>query len=106
MARADTFEVTVVLAEPERQAVVSLQVERGTTAAAAVQRCGLLDGRADLERERLGLAVFGRVVADDRELEPGDRVEILRPLRNDPRARRRQLAREGRSMGRRSAGGG
>lgn len=106
MARPDTFEVTVVLAEPRRQAVVALRVERGTTVDGAVDLSRLLDARGDLERGELGLAIFGRVVEGGRELEPGDRVEILRPLPNDPRARRRQLARAGRTMGRKSAGRG
>lgn len=100
----EVFEVTVVLAEPEGQAGVTLEVGRGTTADQAVALSGLLDGRGDLVRNRLGLAIFGRVVEASRQLEPGDRVEILRPLHADPRARRRKLAREGRSMGRKSAG--
>lgn len=104
MAAPDTFQVTVVLAEPQRQVAVTLQVGRGTTVDTAVELSGLLEARDDLERSQLGLAIFGRVVEGTRELEPGDRVEVLRPLRKDPRARRRQLAREGRTMGRGSAG--
>ncbi len=104
MAAPESIEVTVVLAEPPRQVAVTLQVGRGTTVDRAVELSGLLQGRDDLERSRLGLAIFGRIVEGGRELEPGDRIEILRPLRKDPRARRRQLAREGRTMGRRSAG--
>ena len=104
MAAPEPIEVTVVLAEPQRQVAVTLQVVRGTTADRAVELSGLLQGRHDLAGSRLGLAIFGRVVEGSRELEPGDRVEILRPLRKDPRARRRQLVREGRTMGSRSAG--
>lgn len=103
MAGPDTFEVTIVLAEPQCQAVVTLQVGRGTTVDGAVELSGLLDCREELKRSGLGLAIFGRVVEGTRELEPGDRVEVLRPLRKDPRARRRQLARQGRTMGRTSA---
>lgn len=104
MAAPEDFTVSVVLAEPQRQATVRLQVGRGTTARQAVEASGLLRGRGDLERQQLGLAVFGRAIDGARELEPGDRVEILRPLQKDPRTRRRQLAKEGRSMGRGSAG--
>jgi len=37
-------------------------------------------------------------VPRDRVLAAGDRVEVLRPLVEDPKERRRRLAREGRSM--------
>lgn len=106
MAPPEHFAVSVVLAEPGRQAVVDLQVEPGTTAAVAVARSGLLDARTECGQAGLGLAIFGRAIGGDQALEPGDRVEILRPLRKDPRARRRQLAREGRTMGRKSPGAG
>jgi putative ubiquitin-RnfH superfamily antitoxin RatB of RatAB toxin-antitoxin module len=99
MAEAGTFGVTVVLAETALQRVVSLQVAEGTTAWEAVQLTGLLDERDDLDMPRLALAVFGKQVDNERVLEAGDRVEILRPLPQDPKLRRRQLAREGGAMG-------
>lgn len=99
MAETSTFAVTVVLAEATRQRVVSLQVGEGTTAWQAVQLAGLPGNRDDLEASRLGLAIFGRQVDGNRVLEAGDRVEILRPLPQDPKLRRRRLAREGGGMG-------
>ena len=102
MAEAGTIGVTVVLAETAVQRVVSLQVAEGTTASQAVQLTGLLDERDDLEVSRLALAIFGKQVDNERVLEAGDRVEILRPLPQDPKLRRRQLAREGRGMGQRT----
>jgi putative ubiquitin-RnfH superfamily antitoxin RatB of RatAB toxin-antitoxin module len=99
MAEPRIFGVTVVLAEATHQSVVSLQVGEGTTAWQAVQLTGLLDERDDLEVSRLALAIFGKQVDNERVLEAGDRVEILRPLPQDPKLRRRQLAREGGGMG-------
>jgi len=49
------------------------------------------------------VAVFGAQVGRDQRLEDGDRVEILRPLPQDPRQRRRSLARAGATMGRKSS---
>ena len=102
MAEAASIGVAVVLAEASCQRVVSLQVAEGTTAWEAVQLTGLLDERDDLEVPRLALAIFGKQVDNERVLEAGDRVEILRPLPQDPKLRRRQLAREGRGMGQRT----
>jgi putative ubiquitin-RnfH superfamily antitoxin RatB of RatAB toxin-antitoxin module len=99
MADEGSMVVTVVLAEPARQQVVSLEIDEGTTAWQAVMLAGLLAGRDDLEASRLALAVHGKQVGKERVLEPGDRVEILRPLPQDPKLRRRRLAREGHAMG-------
>jgi putative ubiquitin-RnfH superfamily antitoxin RatB of RatAB toxin-antitoxin module len=99
MAEPGTFGVTVVLAEATRQRVVSLQVGEGTTAWQAVQLTGLLGGDESLGSSGRALAVYGKQVDSDRVLEAGDRVEILRPLPQDPKLRRRQLAREGGGMG-------
>jgi hypothetical protein len=104
MADDPVIAVSVVLAEAREQTVVALHVPPGTTAAGAVQRSGLLESRPDLDPGRLGLAVHGKAVEAGRVLEAGDRVEILRPLPQDPKSRRRELARQGRTMGRGSAG--
>ena len=40
------------------------------------------------------LGVFGVAVADDHCLQEGDRLEIYRPLENDPLETRRRLARQ------------
>ena len=52
------------------------------------------------------IGIFGQEIPRGRVLRAGDRVEVLRPLAEDPRERRRRLAREGRSMKAGSAGGG
>jgi len=100
MAEQGPVHVTVVLAEPARQQVVSQAVEVGTTAWQAVRATGLLDGREDLDVAGLAVAIHGKQVERDRVLEAGDRVEILRPLPQDPKLRRRRLARAGAGMGR------
>ena len=93
--------VQVVLAEASSHSRADLRVPAGTSAWQAVEASGLLHGRSDLDPSRLGVAVFGRPVGRGQSLEEGDRVEILRPLHEDPKSRRRRAAREGRSVGRR-----
>jgi putative ubiquitin-RnfH superfamily antitoxin RatB of RatAB toxin-antitoxin module len=99
MAEAPSIGVSVVLAEASVQRVVSLAVAAGTTAWQAVLLAGVLEGREDLESSGLAPAVYGKQVDRDRVLEDGDRVEILRPLPQDPKLRRRRRAREGGTMG-------
>ena len=85
--------VEVAYALPDRQRVVVLELPvEGLTAADAVQRSGLLQEFPQISGQPLVLGVFGEVCAGDRSLRAGDRVEILRPLRHDPRASRRERA--------------
>lgn len=84
------LEVEVAWALPDQQVIVPLRVPAGTTAAAAVRR---VEERipAGLGIEDLG--VFGRRVKAEHVLVDGDRVELYRPLKADPKDIRRELAR-------------
>ena len=101
----DRIRIRVACAEPGRQTVLSLDVEAGCTAGEALRRSGILSFHADLDAEACGLGIFGREVSRDRQLQDGDRLEVLRPLLEDPRERRRRLAKQGRT-GRKSARSG
>ncbi len=91
--------VEVVHATAERQRIAKLDFAPGMTAGDAVRRSGLLDGDAGPDGEEVVLGIFGTRVAEDQVLEPGDRVEICRPLSHDPREMRRVLLEQGRVMG-------
>ncbi len=98
-----TIDVEVAWATPERQLIVPVAVPAGTTAAEAVRLSGIGQavGEADLDQRPLG--VFGKRVKPDRALESGDRVEIYRPLKADPKIVRRELAAMGKTMGQKRA---
>ncbi len=91
--------VEVVYALPERQFRRRLPYTPGLSAEAAVAASGVLEAWPELRGSTLQLAVYGEPVEPGRLLQAGDRVELLRPLRVDPReARRRRLGRsDGRS---------
>ncbi len=91
--------VEVAYALPERQRIVSVQVAPGTTAREAVGLSGIAGEFAGLDSANCPLGIFGKQVDGGRILQPGDRVEIYRPLLNEPRATRRALAATGRTMG-------
>ncbi len=88
--------IEVVCATPAKQRVVRLDVPPGTTARQAVEAAGLQHEFPELDMARLTLGIFGEAVADERVLQAGDRVEIYRPLKNDPRELRRLQATRGR----------
>ncbi len=88
---AEPVRVSVVLALRHEQPAVQLTVDRGTTVAQAL---ALARPRRQWPAwpDTYRLAIFGRLAADDRVVRDGDRVEVLRPLVNDPKEIRRRRA--------------
>ncbi len=84
--------IAVAYAEPERQAVVELEVEPGCTVGQAIERSGLRDEFPDLEVDPRAVGIFGRKASLQQLLVDGDRVEIYRPLIADPKESRRKRA--------------
>ena len=101
---AETIAIEVACAEADRQTVLPLEVPAGCTAGEAIERSGILALHPAIDAAACGVGIFGREVPRDRVLAAGDRVEVLRPLVEDPKERRRRLARAGRSMRSGSAG--
>ncbi len=91
---AGQLRVEVIYALPERQWLVAVSLPAPATARQAVIASGLLQRHAEIDLDQATLGVFGSVVAHDHALREGDRVEIYRPLRIEPREARRLLARQ------------
>ena len=85
--------VEVVYATSERQELVSLEIEAGSTVAQAIEHSGLAQRFAGFEVDPSAVGIFSRKVALDQVLRDGDRVEIYRRLRVDPKEARRQRER-------------
>lgn len=84
--------IEVAYARADRQWLLALEVEQGVTAHAALQASGLLAECPELQAGEPVLGVWSRRVAPDTVLEAGDRLEVYRPLRADPKTARRQRA--------------
>ena len=88
--------VEVAYALPEKQKIVVLKVVEGTSAQQAAEQSGIVnhfDG-LDLSQSRMG--IFGKAIGDPSSyvLSDGDRVEIYRPLKADPKEARKQRAKK------------
>lgn len=83
------MKVSVVYALPERQIVRELELPEGATVAAALQKSGFLEEFPAIDAVTTPIGVYGRVAAAHEKLQPGDRVEIYRPLPAEPKAARR-----------------
>jgi putative ubiquitin-RnfH superfamily antitoxin RatB of RatAB toxin-antitoxin module len=84
--------VEVAYAAPGRQALYSLEVEAGATVRDAIERSGVLAAFPEIDLARNRVGIYGRLVPLAAPIGEGDRVEILRPLRADPKEARRQRA--------------
>lgn len=95
MGAGESFTVQVVYALPERQISATVTLADGGTVLDAVRQSGILARHPEIDLDTARLGVFGRIAEGSQALRKGDRVEIYRPLRIDPKERRR-LHREGR----------
>lgn len=89
----DDLSVEVVLATPERQVLLTVNVEAGASVADVIASSGLESQFSDLAVADLAVGIWGKRVSRDSAVNAGDRVELYRPLVVDPREARRQRAR-------------
>ena len=80
------MKVSVAYGTPARQAWVDVEVDEHATVRAAIEASGLLRLFPDIDLAQQKVGVFSKLVALDARLDPGQRVEIYRPITADPRA--------------------
>ncbi|MEM8817316.1 MAG: RnfH family protein [Pseudomonadota bacterium] len=90
--------VEVAFALPDRQALLPLTIPPGTTVAKAIALSRITERFPETDFAVLAVGVWGREVMRDHCLQDGDRLEIYRPLRMDPKEARRRLAESGGTM--------
>lgn len=90
-------DITVVFSPAARSVrELALSVEHGSSVAACIQTSGLLEAMAAEEVDSLVVGVWGKKVSLDYLVHSGDRVELYRPLKVDPKvARRERFVRQG-----------
>ena len=86
------FQVEVVLATRERQESEWVRVRPGEDIASVLARVRLTERFPGLDATTLVPGIHGVRVAATRQVCPGDRIELLRPLAVDPREARRRRA--------------
>ncbi|WP_439509920.1 RnfH family protein [Marinimicrobium koreense] len=99
MADGDLITVEVAYARPDQQKIIELLVEPGTTAYQAAERSGIVKVFPEIDLDSVKMGIFGQALGTkglkpprEHELQPGDRVEIYRPLISDPKEVRRKRA--------------
>lgn len=90
---AEQISVEVVYVLPDKAHRVTLQLAPGSTIGQAIEASGLLERCPEIDLDRNNrVGVFGRLRHLNDRLADGDRVEIYRPLRADPKEARRRRA--------------
>lgn len=99
MTDIEPISVEVAYALPEKQRIINVLVEPGTTAYDAVLKSNITNEFSGLDIEQASFGIFGQALgtkglapAKEYVLHEGDRVEIYRPLIADPKEVRRKRA--------------
>lgn len=86
--------VEVAYALPEKQCILSVEVEEGSTIADVIQRSGIFEIFPGLENNYQQVGIFGKKRELSDKVQQGDRIEIYRPLIRDPKETRRLKAKK------------
>ncbi len=92
MENTDKIDVEVCYTLPAEQAVVPVRLNAGQSVEDAITQSGILKQFPEIDLAVNKVGVFGKLVRLDMPLQPGDRVEIYRPLIADPKESRRKKA--------------
>jgi putative ubiquitin-RnfH superfamily antitoxin RatB of RatAB toxin-antitoxin module len=85
MTTENTIKVEVAYALPHKQLILEVEVTEGSSALEAARKSGVADKFEGIDLENADLGIFGKAVAPTQVLKPGDRVEVYRPLKADPK---------------------
>ena len=88
------IQVEVVYAQPDQQKVIKLKVALGTSLIDAVTQSKIASFFPDLDIETSATGVYGEIRDHDYLVQDKDRIEIYRPLINDPKEARRRRAKK------------
>ncbi|MCH9646278.1 MAG: RnfH family protein [Proteobacteria bacterium] len=92
------MQIEVAYALEDKQTLLNIEVDEGTTLKQAIELSGLLTlyPQIDLTKDKTG--IFGKIAKLDTILREKDRVEIYRPLIADPKQVRKERAAQGKKM--------
>jgi uncharacterized protein len=90
--------IMVAYALPERVIAKGYRVASGACVADALRLAALDPDFSGVELAGSAFGIFGRLARTDEALQDGDRIEIYRPLTADPKAARRERARQARGQ--------
>ncbi len=97
---ADKITIEVAYALPNKQSLLQLQVDAGTTVEQAIDRSGVLVSHPEIDLTENKVGIWSKTCKLDKVLEDQDRIEIYRPLIADPKEVRKRRAEKAKQEGR------
>lgn len=95
---AESIQIEITYAKPDRQDVVRLKLPEGSTIQHAIEASGLAQRYPEIDLAKAKVGIYGKLSRMDTVVRERDRVEIYRPLIADPKEVRKQRAAEGKVM--------
>jgi putative ubiquitin-RnfH superfamily antitoxin RatB of RatAB toxin-antitoxin module len=84
--------IEIVYAQPQHSILKSLQLEHGATIAEALAAAAEDPDFLGVDLANSPVGIFGKAARRDLKLNDGDRIEIYRPLTEEPKLARRKRA--------------
>ena len=91
---AELIAIEVAYADTQQQTVIPLRVPPGSSVSEAVQASGILNQFPEIALTEQKIGIFSQLCGLDTVVNAGDRIEIYRPLLQDPMQARRQRLRK------------
>ncbi len=99
MNNAESIEIEVAYALPDKQKIITVKVPAGTTAMEAAELSGIVAEFPDIDLASAKMGIFGKHLGtkgmagpEEYQVQARDRIEIYRPLLIDPKEIRRRRA--------------
>lgn len=92
MSNQGKIKVEVCYALPDKQTLLSLEVNSGDTIQSIIKQSGILELYPEIDLEENKVGIFSKLSKLSDTLHDGDRIEIYRPLIADPKEVRKQRA--------------
>ena len=89
---------SVAYATPSRQHLCAVDLPWEATVADAIEAARRVANAPEVPWDSAPVGIFGELCQRSDRPSPGDRIEIYRPLRCDPRQRRREQVRKQRKV--------
>lgn len=86
---AEFINVEVAYARPDQQVIVAVSVPAETSAEQAILASGILERFPEIDLSQQKVGIFSQICTLQKILNNGDRIEIYRPLLQDPMTARR-----------------
>jgi uncharacterized protein len=88
------MKIEVAYATPQEQVIIEIELPAGSSIAQAIAASGLLARFPAIDPSRDGVGIFGEMRTLSDTVSEGDRVEIYRALKANPKEQRRARARK------------